>query len=173
MQIAEHFAMPVYGELGGFFARTNDFGDKFYIRWGKLEFDVHYGVQANIKVILKVYREHNVRETYIVDTDPYDIHWDRHKRRTRDFYIHPESGHFGRINCVKFSFIVHLHEHSIASQNDYIYMDGHQLQDDQPKHRHITSEWATPNAYRTYELNAGELQADVDWYNHQIGRAHV
>jgi hypothetical protein len=173
MQIAEHFAMPVFGELGGFFARANDFGDKFYIRWGKIEFDVHYGVQANIKVILKVYREHNVRETYIVDTDPYDIHWDRHKRRTRDFYIHPQSSNFGPINCVKFSFIVHLHDRSIASQNDYIFMDGHQLQDNQPKHRHISSEWATQNTYRTYELSAGELQSDTDWYNHHFESLHL
>ncbi len=165
MQIAEHLAMPRHGNLGRSFPRNNDFNDVFYIRWGKIDFDVFYGDQANIKVILKIYRD-NSCETYIVDTDAYDIQWNQHKRCTRDFYIHPFSNNFGQINCVKFSFIVHLDEHSIASEKDYIFMDGMQLQDnDQPQYRSITSEWATNNAFRTYELNPVELQCDVDWFN--------
>ena len=168
MQIAEHYAMPAHGHLGGYFQRVNDFNDKFDIRWGKIEFDVFFGVQANVKVVLKVYRDHGICETYLVDTDAFDIQWDRHKRSTRDFYIHPFSNNFGPINCVKFSFIIHLDEHSIASQNDYIFMDSHQAQDGHPQYRKITGEWATPNAYRTYELNAAELQSDVDWYNHHF-----
>jgi hypothetical protein len=164
MQIAEHYALPTHGNLGGSFQRVNDFNDKFYIRWGKIDFDVYYGVQVNVKVILKVYRD-GICETYIVDTDPYDIHWDRHKRCTRDFYIHPFSSNFGQINCVKFAFIVHLDEHSIASQSEFIFMDWHQLQSDQQQHRKITWDWATPSSYRAYQLNAGELQCDVDWYN--------
>lgn len=47
-------------------------------------------------------------------------------------------------------------------------MDWHQLQDDHPQHRSINHDWATTNNYRTYELNAGELQGDVDWYNHHF-----
>ena len=160
---------PFMDIWAAYFQRVNDFNDKFYIRWGKIEFDVFYGVQANVKVILKVYRDNSICETYIVDTDAYDIQWDRHKRSTRDFYIHPFSNNFGQINCIKFSFIVHLDEHSIASQSEYIFMDWHQA-----------SGWTTrsigkspangqpPNAYRTYELNAGELQSDVDWYNHHF-----
>ena len=168
MPIAEHYAMPVHGHLGGYFQRVNDFNDKFDIRWGKIEFDVFFGVQANVKVILKVYRDHGICETYIVDTDAFDIQWDRHKRCTRDFYIHPFSNNFGPINCVKFAFIVHLNEHSIPSQNDYIFMDSHQARDGNPQYRKITGEWATPNVYRTYELNPAELQSDVDWYNHHF-----
>ncbi|NOT13649.1 MAG: phosphatidylserine/phosphatidylglycerophosphate/cardiolipin synthase family protein [Methylococcaceae bacterium] len=168
MQLAEHYARPIHGNLGGFFSRVNDYGDLFYIRWGKIDFDVFYGVQANVKVIIKVYRDHNIRETYVVDTDAYDVQWDRHKRHTRDFYIHPVSANFGHINCIKFSFIVHMNEHSIASQNDYIFMDWHQLQGDKPQYRHITSEWATANSYRTHELSADTLQNDVDWYNHHV-----
>lgn len=167
MQLAEHYATPVHGNLGGFFPRVNDYNDRFYIRWGKIDFDVYFGAQANVKVILKVYRDH-CRETYIVDTDAYDIQWDRHKRRTRDFYIHPHSANFGPINCVKFSYIVHLDEHSIPSQNDYIFMDWHQLQGDAPQYRRINSDWATANEYRTAELNAAELQCDVDWYNNHV-----
>jgi len=168
MQIAEHYAIPAHGNLGGSFQRVNDFNDKFHIRWRKLHFDVFYGVQANIKVILKVYRA-EICETYIVDTDAYDIQWDRHKRCTRDFYIHPLSRDFGPINCVKFAFVVHLNEHSIVSQNEYIFMDWHQLQDDLPQYRRITGDWATASSYRTYELNAGELQRDVDWHNQHFG----
>ena len=68
MQFAEQYARPVHGKLGGFFQRINDFKDKFDIRWGKIEFDMFYGVSANLKVVLKVYRD-AVCETYIVDTD--------------------------------------------------------------------------------------------------------
>lgn len=168
MQLAEQYATPLHGTLGGFFPRVNDFNDLFYLRWGKIEFDVSFGIQANIKVILKVYRDNNVCETYIVDTDAFDIQWNHHKRCTRDFYIHPFSAHFGQASCVKFAFIMHLDEHSIPSQHEYIFMDRQQLEDKYPQHRTITAQWATSNHYRTYELNAGELQSDVDWYNHHF-----
>ena len=171
--LAEHYAMPVHGHLGGYFQRVNDFNDGFDIRWGKIEFDVFFGIQANIKVVLKVYREHGVRELYLIDTDAFDVQWDRHKRCTRDFYIHPISTHFGTINAVKFSFIVHLNEHSIPSHNDYIFMDRHQVQDAYPQYRKINEEWVTTNEYRTYELNASELQSDVDWYNHHFDSLNI
>ncbi|PPD25683.1 MAG: phospholipase, partial [Methylomonas sp.] len=151
MQLAEHYARPVFGKLGGFFQRVNDFKDTFNIRWGRIEFDMFHGLSANLKVVIKVYRD-AVCETYIVDTDPYDIEWDRHKRATRDFYIQPFSTHFGRINCVKFSFIVHLGEHAIPSRNEYIFMDWHQLQDGQHQHHSMTDEHATPNRHRTHEI---------------------
>ncbi|MGR9051964.1 MAG: phospholipase D-like domain-containing protein [Gammaproteobacteria bacterium] len=167
MQYAEQYARPVHGKLGGYFQRINDFRDQFDLRWGKIEFDMYYGVSANLKVILKVYRD-AVCETYIVDSDPYDMQWDRHKRCTRDFYILPYSSHFGKISCIKFSFIVHLGEHSIPSQKEYIFMDWKQVQDGFPKERHITDEWSTSNNFRTYELNQAELQSDVDWYNHHF-----
>lgn len=73
MQVAEHFATPIQGNLGGSFQRVNDFNDKFYVRWGKIDFDVWFGVQANVKVVLKVFRDHKIQENYIVDTDAYDI----------------------------------------------------------------------------------------------------
>ena len=168
MKTAEQYAAPVHGNLGGSFVRVNDFQEKFYLRWGKIDFDVFFGAQVNLKVVIKVHRDNNICETYIVDTDAYDIEWNRHKRRTRDFYIHPFSRDFGQINCVKFSFIAHLDEHSIPSQHDYIFMDWPQLRDEQPQYRRITPEWATPNAWRSYELNAAELQSDVDWYNHHF-----
>ena len=167
MQFAEQYARPVQGKLGGFFQRVNDFKDKFDIRWGKIEFDMFYGVSANLKVVLKVYRD-AVCETYIVDTDAYDIQWDRHKRCTRDFYVYPFSRQFGKINCIKFSFIVHPGEHSIPSQKEYIFMDWYQLQDGYPQQRAITDEWSSSNHYRTYELDPNELQSDVDWYNHHF-----
>ena len=168
MKTAESYAVPVHGNLGGSFVRVNDFNEKFYLRWGKISFDVWHGVQANVKLILRVYREHNICETYVVDTDPYDIHWDHHKRRTRDFYIHPFSSSFGHTTCVKFAYVVHLGEHSIPSQLEYIFMDGHQVSEGHPQYRRITSDWATGNSYRTHELKAWELQSDVDWYNHHF-----
>lgn len=173
--IAEHFAKPTHGELGGSFARENDFNHQFFLRWGKIKFEMFYGAQINLKVVLKVYRQHHICETYIIDTDAYDIQWNRHKRHTRDFYIHPYSNSFGGINCVKFSFIIHKNEHSIPSEKDYIYMDWEQLQAnaDTPQYREINSLSATQNHYRTYELQAHELQCDVDWINHHFDSLHL
>ena len=42
-QIAEDYAKPIQGELGRSFARTNDFNDKFFLRWGKIDFEIFYG----------------------------------------------------------------------------------------------------------------------------------
>jgi hypothetical protein len=36
-QIAENYAKPIHAELGPSFARTNDFNDKFFLRWGKID----------------------------------------------------------------------------------------------------------------------------------------
>ncbi len=168
MQTAEQYATPRHGMLEGFFQRTNDFNEPFDLRWGKIEFDVAFGVQTNVKVILKVYRDNGVCEHYFVDTDAYDVQSNSHKRCTRDFYILPFSAQFGQASCVKFSFVVHLGEHSIVSRHEYIFMDRQQLADKNQQHRAITAAWATSNAYRTHELNAGELQSDVDWYNHHV-----
>jgi len=170
MEIAEHYARPVSGELGGSFARVNDCKQQFFVRWGKIEFEMFHGDGINLKVILQVFSNDNICETYVVDTDAYDIEWNRHKRCTRDFYIHPFSRTYGQVNCVKVSFIVHKDGRSIASAKEYIYMDWPQLQADPDQHqyREISSEHATENAYRTYEINAQELQNDVDWFNHHF-----
>jgi len=170
MQIAEYYAKPTRGELGDSFARVNDFNHKFFLRWGKIEFELFHGDCVNLKVVLKVYRKHNICETYIVDTDAYDIKWNTHKRRTRDFYLHPFSNSFGQINCVKFSFIIHKDTQSIASKRDYIFMDWTQLHGHSDKHQHreITTLHSTDNHYQTYELEAYQLQNDVDWINHHF-----
>ncbi|WP_150048262.1 MULTISPECIES: phospholipase D-like domain-containing protein [Methylomonas] len=172
MPVAEQYAKPVFGKLGGFFQRVNDFKDTFSLRWGRIEFDMHYGMSANLKIILRVYRE-SICETFVVDTDAFDVHWDRHKRASRDFFVHPYSNQFGKINCIKFAFVVHLGERSIPSRNEYIFMDWYQLQDGLHQQRTISDEHATVNHYRTYELDAGQLQADVDWYNHHFESLHL
>jgi hypothetical protein len=168
MTTAEEYAVPVHGNLGALFVRANDFNEKFTLRQGRISFNVSYGAKANVKVILRVHRDNDICESFIVDTDPYDIQWNFHRRHTRDFYINPSSNIFGHINCVKFAFIVHLDEHSIASQLEYIFMDHEQLADAQPQYRKITAAWATDNSYRAHEVNARELQNDVDWHNHHF-----
>jgi hypothetical protein len=168
MKTAETYAIPVRGNLGTYFARVNDFDEKFYLRWGRITFDVAFGIQANVKVVLRVYRDHNICETFIVDTDAYDVQWNHHKRRTRDFFVHPVSSSFGHIRSVRFAFIVHVDEVSIPSQLEYLFMDEPQLRDEHPQYRRITSDGATGNGYRTYELNGQDLQNDVDWYNHHF-----
>jgi len=170
MEIAEHYARPVRGELGGSFARVNDFNHEFFVRWGKIDFEMFYGASINLKIILKIYSNDGICETYIIDTEPYDIEWDRHKRSSRDFYIHPFSDTYGQVNCVKFSYIIHKDGRSIASEKEYIYMDWPELQGnpDEPQYREINSDHCSNNHYRTYELNSAELQSDVDWFNHHF-----
>ncbi|MBR9909709.1 MAG: phosphatidylserine/phosphatidylglycerophosphate/cardiolipin synthase family protein [Gammaproteobacteria bacterium] len=168
MIFAEHYATPTSGNLGGSFARVNDFKHVFFVRWGKISFAMHHGVTANLKVVLKIFSDDGVCDTFLVDTDAWNIAWNRHTRSTRDFYIQPYSKITGQVNCIKFSFIVHLNGRSIPSEKDYIFMDWPQLQGnpDQPQERQITAEHSTLNHYRTYEVNAHTLQADVDWINH-------
>ncbi len=167
MQFAEHFAKPLRGQLGGAFARVNDYNDQFFVRWGKLDFEVFYGVDVNLKIVLKSYSNDQVCDIFVIDTDPYEIQWNHHIRTSRDFYIHPFSQVTGQVNCVKFSFIVHYQGRSIPSEKEYIFMDWPELQGnpDQHQYRDISDVNATFNRYRTYELNAGELQSDVDWIN--------
>lgn len=165
MDTAEYYAFPSHGTLGGTFYQANDLNQLFQLRWGQISFNLSFGVQLNLKVVLRVYRDSNICETYIVDTDPYDIHWNCHKRRTRDFYIRPVSNSLGAISCVKFAFVAHLNERSIPSQLEYIFMDRSRLMDGQLQQREINAEWATSNSYCTYELNPYQLQCDVDWYN--------
>ena len=164
---AEQYATPISGQLANNSPRRNDFQELFYIRWGRIHFQVHRGLDVNIKVVLKVYRG-DVCEHYIVDTDPYDIHWNQHKRKTRDFYIHPFPQNLSGVTSVKFGYLVHFQEHSIPSEQEYIFMDGHEFLGDESQQRTITSKHATPNWYRTHELDAGILQRDVDHYNHNF-----
>ncbi|MBF0286326.1 MAG: phosphatidylserine/phosphatidylglycerophosphate/cardiolipin synthase family protein [SAR324 cluster bacterium] len=176
MESAEQYAKPVTGIMETFFPKSNDFREVFQLRWGRIYFDVFWGKNLNIKVLIKVYRSEcdGFFERFLVDTEPYEEgEWDFHKRMTRDFYVHPFSDKHGRATCVKFSYIVHIDGRSIPSYHEYIYMDWNQLENGDFQHRHITEDWATVNTYRTHELNAGELQNDVNWYNHDFGSLHV
>jgi len=141
---------------------ANEFKEIFFVRWGRIRFDVFWGAEANLKVVLKVFRSDGVCEHFLVDTDPCDIQWNVHRRVTRDFYIHPNPMKLGRIVCAKFSYIIHLKFRSIPSQFDYIFMDGWQFDGDREQTRQISSLYATRNGYRTYELDAGVLQNDAD-----------
>ena len=70
MEFAEQYATPTDAQLGTPFAKRNDFKELFYLRWGKLRFDVRWGSELNIKVLLKVYRSDGIVEHFMVDTDP-------------------------------------------------------------------------------------------------------
>ncbi len=163
MEFAEQYATPIDGQLGTPFGRRNDFKELFYLRWGKIRFDVRWGAELNIKVLLKVYRSDGIVETFVVDTDPYRESWRSHRRKTRDFYIHPFPSNCGRVTCVKFAYIVHRDERSIPSQQEYIFFDGPDFDNDQYQRRAITAAHATPNAWRTHESDAAQLQRDVAW----------
>jgi hypothetical protein len=165
MEYAEKYATPIAGKLGQHIRRSNDFKDIFFVRWGRIRFNAFWGEELNIKVILKVYRN-DTCEHFIVDTDPYEINsWNNHKRKTRDFFVHPYPIKNDPVNCVKFSYVVHLHGRSIPSQHEYIFMDGADFANSQVVTRRITTDYATPNHYRTHELDADQLQRDVDWHN--------
>ncbi|MBK9991020.1 MAG: phosphatidylserine/phosphatidylglycerophosphate/cardiolipin synthase family protein [Verrucomicrobia bacterium] len=165
MAFAEQFALPTEGEIGGPFSRRNDLGEWFRLRWGRIRFDLSWGKDINLKVLLKVFRRDGTCEKLLVDTDPYEIEWDRHKRVTRDFYLLPESAKFGRISCVKFAFIVHRGENSIPSEHEYVLFDSGTFDSDTPVNRRLSANPAGPNIHHTIELDPGILQRDVDWHN--------
>lgn len=173
MGFAERYALPIEGELGPSIPRRNDFKELFYLRWGRIRFNMFWGAEVNLKVILKVYRNDNTCEHFIVDTDPYDIQWNMHKRMTRDFYLHPFPMKQGRIKWVSFSYIIHYRGVSIASQYEYTFMEGQHFDEDRYQWRRITDRHATSNTYRTYELEAALLQRDVDWYNRHFESLHL
>ena len=168
MAFAERYAFPIDARIGTSVPRTNDFKELFYVRWGNIWFNVFWGQELNLKVVLNVYRSDGVCERFIVDTDPHDVQWNRHKRATSDFFVHPSPLKLGHITRITFSFIAHLHNRSISSQHEYVFFEERELRDDCPHHRHVPTEGAGPNGYRTWELDAGELQRDVDWCNHHF-----
>ncbi len=165
MEHAEEVAVPLEGELSASFARSNELGETFSLRWGRICFQVFWGQEINLKAILRVYRSDGSREQFISDTDPYEIQWNTHKRATRDFFLLPFPSKLGRITCVKCAYIVHYRGRSFPSQYEYIFIDGCHFEADCRHRRAITRQWATPNRYRTKELDAGLLQRDVDWHN--------
>ena len=59
---------------------------------GRIDFAIHWGASANLKVVLRVYRD-QICETYVVDTEAYDIHWDRHRRHSGSRDRHRGSRH--------------------------------------------------------------------------------
>ncbi len=165
MAFAEHYAEPTEAEIGDPFSRRNDLGESFRLRWGRVRFDLFWGKDINLKVLLKVFRRDGTCEKLLVDTDPYEIDWDHHKRVTRDFYLLPESAKFGRISCVKCAFIVHRGEHSISSEHEYVLFDSSVFDSDVPASRKVSTRALAPNLYQTTELDPGILQRDVEWHN--------
>ena len=168
MEFAEQYATPTEAYLSATYARRNEFRELFFLRWGRLHFQVHWGVDTNVKVALKVYYEDGTCAQYMVHTDPCEVEWNRHRRATRDMFIHPQTRDSGRVTCVKFSYIVHHQFRSIPSQREYIFMDGAEFRQEGEVRRTVTEQWATPSAYRTHEVDAGQLQRDVDWMNHHF-----
>ena len=173
MAFAEEYAVPVEGKLGTNFPRNNDFKEVFYLRWGRVRFDAFWGIDLNLKVIFKVYRSDGVCEHFVVDTDARYPQWNFHQRVTRDFFVHPFPKHLGRVTCVKFAYVVHIGERSIPSQHEYIFMDGPHFDDERFQRRPITTDFVTPNTWRTYEADAAMLQRDVDWINGNYGSLNV
>jgi hypothetical protein len=168
MEFAERYAIPTEARLGAPFKRLNDFGEEFYLRWGKIRFTAQWGSELNIKVLLKVYRSDGIVEHFVVDTEPRQASWNHHRRSTRDFFIHPFPRSYGRVTAVKFAYIVHLGEKSLPSQHEYLFMDGANFDVDKYQGRAITAEFSTPNIWRTYEVDAELLQRDVEWMDERF-----
>jgi hypothetical protein len=173
MEFAEQYATPFEATMGPLYPRRNDLGELFYLRWGQIRFRLDWGSEMNLKVIVKVYHEDGTFEQYVCHTDPYDEEPFRHKRATRDIFIHPRSRDQGRATCVKFSYIVHLKCRSIPSEFEYIAIDGPDFDRTGEVRRGVTRQWATPNSYRTVECEPTVLQRDVDWMNHHVESLNV
>ena len=52
MPFAEKYAFPIDARIGTSIPRTNDFKELFYVRWGQISFNVFWGFDLNIKVVL-------------------------------------------------------------------------------------------------------------------------
>jgi hypothetical protein len=165
MVFAEQFALPCDMELGPVFPRRNEFGHVFMLRWLRLRFEVNWGVEADVKVVLKICRPHGICEQYLVETDPCETEWNRHRRHTRDCFIHPYCDQLGPVMAVKFCYIVHLRGRSICSERDYLLAEGARLGSGEPVRGSIDRAGAGINTYRTCETDRGALQRDADWYN--------
>ena len=101
MEFSEQYAAPTEAFMGPLYPRRNEFKELFYLRWGRLYFRVDWGLDLNIKVVFKVFHADGTFEHYLVHTDACGgAGWDRHWRETRDFFIHPQSLHQGRVTCV-------------------------------------------------------------------------
>lgn len=174
MDYAEAYAVPVYGELGPTFTRLNDFKEEFGLRWGRVRFNVLWGPEVNVKVLLVVYRT-DARELFIVDTDPVGTpDWNQHVRQTRDFFVQPFAQTVGRITCVKFAYIVHFGERSIASAYEYIFMDGPFFAlPDVPRAHALSAAWATRSRFRPREVEAAQLQRDVNTLNQNFNALNL
>ena len=170
MHYAEQYATPFDATLGTPFTRTNDFQERFELRWGRITFHVWSGNRdLNIKIILKVFRQDNTLEQFVIDTDlTAQQSWNYHQRVSRDFFIYPFSHKHGPANCVKFSYIIHDQERSIPSQKDYIFFDGGEFYNPSEQYRQLNEQYATLNHFRTHEVDAAVLQRDVDHYNHHF-----
>ena len=168
MIFAEEAAEPMEGELLNSIKSFNDLNEYFILRPGRIRFQVKGTPDTNLKVILKIHRQDGICETFIIDTDCYEVRPQGHRRVTRNFFIHPNPLHLGRIDCVKFSYVIHLGERSFCSRYEYIFMDREPFDEDRYLWRRITARWVTINTYRTFEVDAAILQRDVDWYNHHF-----
>ena len=173
MEVPEEMVAPLEAELGGFFPRRNDLKEVFHLRWSRLRLRVDWGAELNVKVVLRVRRDGGVTETYLVDTDPEGGDWNRHRRVTRDFFLHPFPAGLGPITSVSFAWIAHLRGRSSCSRHEYTLADGERLEDPSPQRWGLHAHPVRPNSYRTHEVDAGQLQRDVDWYNRDFGSLNL
>ena len=166
MEFAEEVAVPIEGELSGEFPRPNDLKETLPPAMGEDPLSGFWGPEVNLKAVLKVYRSDGtsraVPQRYRSLREPVEQPQARHARLLCPRRSHPEQG---RVTCVKCAYIVHYRGRSYPSQYDYMFMDGCHFDADRPHRRAMTRQWATPNRYRTKELDAGLLQRDVDWHN--------
>ena len=172
-EYAEKYVTPVEAELGPFFTRRNEFNEPFRLRWGRIRFDLSWGAEADLKVILKVFRSGGTCEKFIVDTDPYDIQWNRHKRATRDFFIHPCPAGEGRVTEVRFALVAHVQSQSIPSRHEYLFMERITWEEDRHCRRAVAPQTAGNNDHCVHEVSASVLQADVDRFNRDFAALQV
>ena len=151
-EYAEKYVTPVEAELGPFFTRRNEFNEPFRLRWGRIRFDLSWGAEADLKVILKVFRSGGTCEKFIVDTDPYDIQWNRHKRATRDFFIHPCPAGEGRVTEVRFALVAHVQSQSIPSRHEYLFMERITWEEDRHCRRAVAPQTAGNNDHCVHEV---------------------
>ena len=167
---AEEFCHPSYKWIGQRRFVTNVQGWKISNFPGGIGFAInHYGDHKAIKIVLKIFREDGVCEFYIASAFPCG-HWgdDWEKWQTSQLPLFPYEGMHGRATHIKFSYIIHKDGRSIPSQYDYKFATLDDFYRGCIETADFHDDWAkTPNAYRTHEVNAKEVQTAYNKINTQ------
>ncbi|MBF0458218.1 MAG: hypothetical protein HQK99_10025 [Nitrospirae bacterium] len=165
---AEQYCHPSYKWIGGRRFVNNAQNWKISNFPGGIGFAFEdYAADKALRVVLKVFREDNAVEYYLMNAD-HCGHWGDNwqKWQTNQLPLFPYEGLHGRITHIKFSYVIHKDGVSIPSQYDYKFAvldDFHRGYIDIGDFN--APDFNTINTYQTCELNRQDVQNALNRIN--------